>query len=112
MAKAKINKINSLIKDELAKVIFAECDWTRLLLLSITEVDTAPDLEQCKVYISIFTQHADKKEVLARLIREGKHLRYVLASRINLRKMPYLRFILDESLEESERITNLIKTIS
>lgn len=109
MQEARIRKINSLIQDQLGQLILEECDWTRSVVLSLTKVDTSPDLAQSKIYVSILAgTEEERQQHFQHLQQEAKRLRYLLAQRIELRKIPYLRLILDDSLEVSQRISQLI----
>ena len=53
MQHARVRKLNSLIRDQLSAIIYTECDWTHPLVMSITEVDTAPDLSHCKIKVAM-----------------------------------------------------------
>ena len=111
MQTSRVRKLNSLIKDKLSAIIYDECDWTHHLALSVTEADTAPDLSNCKVKVNLFGDEAVKKETLGKLRRLSSHLRYVLAQRIETRKVPLLRFELDDSIETEARLLSLIEKV-
>ena len=65
-------------------------------LITVTKVDTTADLEQCKVYLSIFEQET-KEEVFNQIKHSAGFIRRELAKAVDLRKVPYLTFYLDES---------------
>jgi ribosome-binding factor A len=74
--------------------------------------ETAPDLTQTKIYVSVFEKNKeDKKEIMKVLKNSAGYIRKLLAERINLRKTPEVIFVLDESLDYSEKINNLIKDL-
>ena len=81
-------------------------------IISVTRVDTTNDLSLSKVYVSIFTPNGDKKEVFNQICHSAGFLRRELCERIDLRKVPYLEFILDDSLEYGQRIDEVIDKIN
>ncbi len=111
MLSARVRKLNSLIRDQLSSIIYDECDWTHHLALSVTEVDTAPDLSNCKARINLFGDEKLKKEVLLKLRKLSGHFRYILAKRIEIRKVPLLNFELDDSIETEARVLALIDQV-
>ena len=88
MKKDRIRRLNRLIQQYLAQVIYKESDWSHLLLLSITSVDTAPDLSNSKVYVSIMGTDEQQQEAMQRLEHDKPHLRYQLAKTISHRCWP------------------------
>ena len=112
MQHARVRKLNSLIRDQLSAIIYTECDWTHPLVMSITEVDTAPDLSHCKIKVAMLGELEQKKEAMMHLRKDSAHLRYVLAHQIEIRKMPLLQFELDEAIETEARVRALIDQVA
>lgn len=112
MKTERVNRLNSLIKDKLGDIIRRELEVSAHALISITDVDTAADLSQCRVSVSIFTTDPkEQQKVFHQLIKQVKHLRYELANAIEIRKTPRLVMVLDDSLEKSDRLTRLIEGV-
>ncbi len=106
----RIIRINDEIMRETAMIIRSELKDPRVgLLTSVTKADTSSDLKYCKIYVSILGNEKEKKDALEGLKNSAGFVRKQLASRINLRNTPELKFILDESLEYSIKMDNLIK---
>ena len=58
-------------------------------LITVTKVDTTVDLEQCKVYLSIF-EEKDREEVFNQIKHSAGFIRSLIAKRVNLRiLLPY-----------------------
>jgi ribosome-binding factor A len=79
-------------------------------MVSVTAVRISPDLSVAKVYISIFPS-AKGKEVFALIDSSSKSIRGELGRRISkqLRIVPELVFIIDDSLDYVEHIDELLK---
>ncbi|OGG44312.1 MAG: ribosome-binding factor A [Candidatus Handelsmanbacteria bacterium RIFCSPLOWO2_12_FULL_64_10] len=107
-----MQRLNDLIRDEIAGLLMHQTRDERLHgLISVTGVETAPDLSHCKVFISIFGEDAEVSETLKRMRAAASFFRRELAARLNLRHTPELDFRLDRSIAEGARINLLLKEI-
>ena len=81
-------------------------------LISVTDVWISQDLEQAKVYISIFPKEHEQ-EIFENIQGKCKEIRYQLGKRVRhqLRLVPELLFRLDQSLDEGERLEGLLAQI-
>jgi ribosome-binding factor A len=81
-------------------------------LISVTDVWISQDLEQAKVYISIFPKEHEQ-EIFENIQSKGKEIRYQLGKRVRhqLRLVPGLLFRLDQSLDEVEKLEGLLAQI-
>jgi ribosome-binding factor A len=103
-------KINDEILRDAAEIIRGELADPRLAaIISVVRVETTSDLAQAKIYVSVFSEN--KEEAMRGLKNSGGYIRKLLAERINLRKTPEIIFVLDESLDYSEKINNLIEEV-
>lgn len=78
-------------------------------LLSIAEVSVSPDLRNATVFVASLGD-ADDVLLLAALQRNRKFVRGLVARRVDLRYMPDLRFKMDDSLGQAERIDELLRS--
>lgn len=112
MSSTRILKINGEIQKYLSELLTYEMKNPLITgIISVTRVDTTNDLSLSRVYVSIFTPNGDKKEVFNQICHSAGYLRRELCERIDLRKVPYLEFVLDESLEYGQRIDEVIDKI-
>lgn len=81
-------------------------------LVSITDVEVSHDNSYAKVFYSILANEDKKQDIVEAIEKNVPKIRYEIGKRIRLRLTPELRFILDESLERGQRITDLINKIS
>jgi ribosome-binding factor A len=78
-------------------------------LITVPEVRMSPDLRIATVYI-LPLGGQDTTAVLAALDRNKRYLRGEIARRINLKFAPDIRFRIDESFDEAERIERLLRS--
>ncbi|HAN10397.1 MAG TPA: 30S ribosome-binding factor RbfA [Clostridiales bacterium] len=109
----RITRINQEMKRELSNIIDNELNDPRIkeAMTSVTNVETTPDLKQCKVYVSILGNDEVKKDILKGLKSAAGFIRKQIAARINLRVTPEFSFKIDDSIEHSIHMGELFKKI-
>jgi len=113
MPSRRIERINHLLRQEIAELLAREVKDTTLStsLISITEVETSPDLRSAKVYFSVYGEEDEIQAAGEHLNRASGFLHHNLKERLDLRHTPHLEFILDRSLARGDRIMRLMRTI-
>jgi ribosome-binding factor A len=113
MASRRIERINHLLRQEIAELLAREVKDATLStsLISITEVDTSPDLRNAKVYFSVYGDEDEIKAAGEHLKRASGFLHHNLKERLDLRYTPNLEFVLDRSIPRGDRIMQLMRTI-
>lgn len=113
MSTRRIARVNDIIRKELSNLLMHEIRDPRLSgLLSVTEVDTSPDLKNAKVFISVLGSEEEKKRVEEGLAAAAGFLRRGLGERLTLRNIPQLSFQRDESIEQGSRLLELIREVA
>ena len=110
MNSIKLERINSAIKRELSYVLANEVKDRSIDFVTITAVKTTNDLSYCKVYVTVFKNEM-KDDALKALKNAKGFIRKSLANRVDIRHIPELDFVYDESLEYGKRIEEKIKEI-
>ena len=96
----KNTRINSEVQRALADLIRGGIKDPRIAPMTcVTDVEVAPDLKTCKVYISVLGDEEARRQTMEGLNRAEGYLRHQLAETLNLRNTPTLRFIPDTSTE-------------
>lgn len=78
-------------------------------LASVTEVEVSNDLQVAKVFLSIYSDDAGRAAAINGLRRLEGYVRHHVGQAVRLRLTPEIRFILDESIERSERVLKLLE---
>ena len=108
MASNRIGRINEEIQRELATLIRTVKDPRVHGLVSITAVETTPDLRFCKVHVSVLDK-SDVKEVVKGLKSAAGYLRRELGRALNLRYTPELQFVEDDSIGAGAHILSMLR---
>lgn len=109
----KNTRINQEVQKELSMLISRELKDPRINpMTSIVNVEVAPDLKTCKVYISVLGDEESQKDTLKGLKSAAPFLRSQLAHGINLRNTPELTFVVDQSIEYGVNMSRLIDEVN
>ena len=113
MPNRRIERINHLLRQEIAELLSREVKDATLStsLISITEVDTSPDLRKAKVYFSVYGDEDEIKAAGDHLRRAAGFLHHNLKERLDLRHTPHLEFVVDRSIARGDRIMRLMRSI-
>ena len=111
MASNRINRINEEIQKELSNLLRTVKDpRVQDTMISITRVETTPDLRYTKVYVS-FLQEEKVKDAMKGLQSAGGYLRRQLGSNLKLRYAPEIVWSLDDSITYGARMLKLINSL-
>ena len=110
MPSNRIGRINEEIQRELAALIRTVKDPRVHGLVSVTAVDTTPDLRYAKIYVSVLDK-SDVKEVVKGLKSAGGYLRRELGRTLQLRYTPELQFIADDSIQHGAHILEILRQV-
>ena len=108
MASNRIGRINEEIQRELSSLIRTVKDPRVSGMISITAVNTTPDLKFCKVYVSVLDK-SDVAQVLKGLKSASGYLRRELGRSLNLRNTPELTFVRDDSIDQGAHILDMLR---
>ena len=108
MASNRIGRINEKIQRELASLIRNVKDPRVTGMISITAVETTPDLRYAKVYVSMLDK-SDAKEVIKGLKSASGYLRRELGRALSLRYTPELQFEQDDSIIKGTHILEMLR---
>lgn len=107
----KIERINHMIMEEVSKILMLEVKDEDIKFVTVTDCDTSNDLSYCKVYVTVLEQEK-RDETLKALNNASSFIRGELAKRIEIRNIPELKFIYDESVFYGEKIDKIIDEIN
>ena len=109
----KNTRINAEVQKELANLIRSEIKDPRVgPMTCVTDVEVAPDLKTCKVWVSTLGDESALTETIKGLKNAEGFLRRQLAASLNLRNTPELRFIADTSIEYGMKMNKLLDEVA
>ena len=109
MEGTRLQKIERLLQKELGDIFQKQTQAMHGVLVSVSVVRVSPDLSVAKAYLSIFPS-AKGEELLKAIRANTKAIRYDLGQRVRLqlRKIPELRFFIADSIDYIEHIDSLL----
>ena len=107
----RLTRINDEIKEQTAILIRDLKDPRLSGLITVIKADTTQDLKYCKIYVSIMGSEEDKENSISALKNAQGFIKKQLAHNVNLRQTPQLSFILDDSLDHSMRIQEILNDL-
>lgn len=108
---ARADRVAELIKHEVSDIISRKLNDPRIGFTSVTAVDIGSDLQNAKIYVSIFGDQKQKKDTMAALASATKYVRGELGHRLQLRDVPEIIFKEDESIERGARVFEIINRL-
>ncbi len=106
----RILQINELIQKELGQIILREIEFPKNTLVTITRVETSPDLNQTKVYVSCLPDN-QANIVLQILKRQGYRIQHELNKRLKIRIIPKIRFIKELKTMQAGRVEEILEKL-
>ena len=103
-------KVSRLLQKDLGEIFqFEAANWFSNVMITVTKVNVTADLSLARVYLSIFGK--DANDVISIVEMHNKTIRKKLGDRVKnqLRKIPELKFFIDDSLDYLENIERLLK---
>ena len=109
----RTDRLNSEFKKEIYEIISRRLNDPEITeMVSVMKVDVSRDLAQAKVFVSVFSKDAAKQRATFDAIkRNAKRIRYELGGSMRIRTVPELVFVLDGSMEYSDKINKLFAEI-
>jgi len=103
-----MRRINEVLREVIGATI-AELSDPRIGFVTVTSVDTSPDLRAAKVHVSVLGGEAEREETLAGLRSSHGVLQSKIAAETRMKRTPTLSFVYDETVEKGMRISRLLE---
>jgi ribosome-binding factor A len=106
-----MTRVNESVRQVLSEALL-ELKDPRIGFVTVTGVDTSPDLRQARVYVSVLGSERKRKQSLAGLAAAHGVLQARLSDELRLKRTPQLAFEYDPSIERGVRMSQLIDELS
>ncbi len=113
MSSARIIRVNELLKREIASDILRlfATDRFDTSAITVTRVETTPDLREAKVHISIFEHEEERVKMIRFLNKHRKEIQARMSQNVILKYTPRLHFKLDTSIEGGDRVLGILSQL-
>ncbi len=103
-----MRRVNEVMKEVLGGAISSELQDPRIGFVTVTAVDTSPDLRHATVHVSVLGSEEERENTLAGLRSAHGVLQSLINSQLRLKRTPALSFSYDESIERADRISRML----
>jgi ribosome-binding factor A len=108
MPTARMRRINEALREVIGGAISAELQDPRIGFVTVTAIETSPDLRSARVYVSVLGDERQREASLAGLRSSHGVLQAAIAREMRIKRTPTLTFHYDESIERAARLSRLL----
>jgi ribosome-binding factor A len=109
MATPRMRRVNEVLREVIGAAITADLSDPRIGFVTVTSVETSPDLRSAKVYVSVLGDEEAREGTLAALRASHGVIQARIAAETRLKRTPTLGFRYDETVEQGIRISRLLE---
>jgi ribosome-binding factor A len=108
MPSDRLRRVNEAVRQVLSDAITQDLKDPRIGFVTLTAVDTSPDLRHARVYVSVLGSEDDREVTLQGLRSAHGFLQRRVAEELHIKHTPTLEFVYDPSVERGMRISELL----
>jgi ribosome-binding factor A len=108
MSADRMRRVNEAVREVLSTRLAEGLSDPRIGFVTVTSVDTSPDLRHARVYVSVLGGERERDDALAGLASAHGVLQSAIAGELRMKRTPTLQFVYDESVDRGMRITELL----
>lgn len=105
-------RINGEVMKVISEAIRFSKDPRISPMTSVMEVEVAPDLKTCKVWVTVMGDDEDRARTMEGLKSAAGYIRSTVAKELNMRYTPEIRFIMDDSIEYAINMSRKIDEVT
>ena len=106
----KIERLNNTFVEQISNILRTEIKDERIGFVTVTAVRITNDLSFAKVYVTVLND-SERNNILKLLNKASNFIERELSKRVDIRRMPNITFVYDESIEYANNIENIIESI-
>ena len=104
----RMRRVNEAVREVVSARIAGGLGDPRIGFVTVTAVETTPDLRHARVFVSVLGDDAQRADTMAGLASAHGVIQHDLARDLRMKHTPTLQFIFDESIQRGMRITELL----
>jgi len=108
MAAPRMRRINEVLREVIGAAI-AELSDPRIGFVTVTSVETSPDLRAAKVFVSVLGSEEEREDTMVGLRSSHGVIQSKIAAETRMKRTPTLSFHYDETVEQGMRISQLLE---
>ena len=108
MAVSRMRRVNGVMREVIGATIAGELQDPRIGFVTVTAVDTSPDLRTAQVHVSVLGTDEEKEATMGALRAAHGVIQKAISSQLRMKRTPSLRFVYDDSVERADRLTRMM----
>jgi ribosome-binding factor A len=104
-----MRRVNVALREVISARLAEGLQDPRIGFLTVTAVESSPDLSHARVYVSVLGDDQEREQTLAALRSAQGLLQGAIAGELRMKRTPTLEFLYDESIDRGMRITELLE---
>ena len=109
MTADRMRRVNEAVREVLSARLAEGLSDPRIGFVTVTSVETRPDLSHARVYVSVLGGDEERAATLAGLDSAHGLLQQSIATELRMKRTPTLEFVFDPSIDRGMRITELLE---
>ena len=109
MTGGRMRRVDEAMREVLGGAITSELKDPRVGFVTVTAVETAPDLRRARVFVSVLGSDAERRRSLEALRNAHGYLQRRVAGELRIKHTPTLEFAYDDSADRGLRIAELLE---
>jgi ribosome-binding factor A len=109
MAGPRMRRINEVLREVVGAAVAGELNDPRIGFVTVTSVETSPDLRAAKVYVSVLGDEEEREESLNGLRSSHGVIQARIAAETRMKRTPTLTFHYDDTIEKASRVSELLE---
>jgi ribosome-binding factor A len=103
-----MRRVNEVMREVIGTTIAGELQDPRIGFVTVTAVDTSPDLRTALVHVSVFGTDEEKDATLTALRAAHGVIQKAIAAELRMKRTPSLTFAYDDSIERADRLNRML----
>jgi ribosome-binding factor A len=106
-----MRRVNEAVREVVSGHIAGDLKDPRIGFVTVTGVDTSPDLRHARVYVSVLGSEVEREEAFEGLSSAAGFLQSQVGAELRMKRTPTLEFVHDPSIEHGMRMEQLISEV-
>ena len=109
MSAERMRRVDEAMREVLSDAITLSLKDPRIGFVTVTAVETSPDLRRARVFVSVLSQEKERKLTMQGLVSARAFLQKHVARELRLKNTPTLDFQYDDTAERAQRLNKMLE---
>ena len=109
MSVSRMRRVDGVMREVIGATIGGELQDPRIGFVTVTAVETSPDLRNAQVHVSVLGSDAEKEATMEALRAAHGVIQKAISTQLRMKRTPTLQFVYDDSVERADRLTRMME---